>query len=89
MYKQRLVTFFELEEAEEFAKKVNGICIPKLDIIDGEFYEWFEVWYIYYYDPRWQETWKDWLVFILYIIGVVALGIVLSYVFVSMAGGIK
>lgn len=89
MYKQRLVTFFNKEEAEDFAHRVNGICVPKVEVIDGEFNEWYEVWYIYYYDPRWQETWKDYLVFILCIIGTFALGFALSYVLVSMAGGIR
>lgn len=47
MLKQRLVTFFTKEEAEEFALKVNGICIPKLEVIDGHFYELYEVWIEY------------------------------------------
>ena len=85
MYKQRLVTFFTKEEAEEFAQKVDGICTPKHDVIDGEFCEWYEVWYIYYYDPRWQETWKDWVEFILFAIVIFTL----PFILVLMAGGAK
>lgn len=84
MYKQRLVTFVTKEEAEEFAQKVDGICIPKHDVIDGEFCEWYEVWYIYYYDPRWQETWKDWVRFIFTIVLVFIFTFTLAYTLVDL-----
>lgn len=47
MLKQRLVSFFDQEKAEECAEENNTKVIPRLACIEGHFYEWYDVWIDY------------------------------------------